>query len=58
MFNFRLFDKVLYGHNEYIIAGRRSRGEFKLKNTDGKIIDGVAYRNLKIVERSNSYITL
>ena len=58
MFNFRLFDKVLYGHNEYIIAGRRSRGEFKLKNTDEKIIDGVAYRNLKIVERSNSYITL
>lgn len=54
---FRLFDKVLYNNQECFIWGRRSSGSLLLKDLSNKTIkDGVSYKKLKLLERSNSYL--
>lgn len=55
---FRLWDKVLFGGEEYFIASRRTRGYFKLKKFDGsKISDSVSYKKLTLLETASNYIT-
>lgn len=55
---FRLFDKVLYNHNEYIIFGRRSSGFFDIRTLDGhKVKNGsVSCKKLKLLEKRKSYL--
>ena len=55
--DYRLFDKVFYKGTECFIWGRRMSGSFLLKAFDGtKVKDGVGYRNLRLLERSNNYL--
>ena len=57
VFDYRLFDKVKYNGKECFVWGRRSTGSFLLKDLNGKIIkDGVSYKKLKLLERSNNYL--
>ena len=56
---FRLFDKVLYNDQECFIWGRRNGGSFLLKDLSNKTIkDGVLYKKLKLLERSNNYLMI
>ena len=55
--SYRLFDKVFYKGTECFIWGRRTSGSFLLKALDGtKVKDGVGYRNIRLLERSNNYL--
>lgn len=57
VYNFRLFDKVLYNGIECFIWGRRASGAFLLKQLNGtKIKDGVNYKRLKLLERGSNYL--
>lgn len=57
VFGYRLFDKVLYQGVECFVFGRRSNGYFLLKKINGeKVKDGVSYKHLKLLERSQSYL--
>lgn len=57
VFGYRLFDKVLYRGVECFVFGRRSNGYFLLKKINGeKVKDGVSYKHLKLLERSQSYL--
>ena len=54
---FRLWDKVLFGGEEYFITGRRSTGYFALKKFDGsKVYDGASYKKLTLLETATNYI--
>ena len=54
---FKLFDKVLYQHQECFVFGRRSSGSMDIRFADGtKINAGVGYKKLKLLERCGSYI--
>lgn len=56
-FGYRLFDKVLYQGVECFVFGRRSSGYFLLKKINGeKVKDGVSYKHLRLLERSQSYL--
>ena len=56
---FRLFDKVRYQGQESFIWGRRSSGSFLLKLLDGnKVKDGVGYKHLMLLERSENYLIM
>ena len=56
---FRLFDKVLYNSQECFIWGRRTSGSMLLRLLDGTLIkDGVSYKKLKLLERSNNYLII
>ena len=57
MFDFRLFDKVRWNGQEAFIKGRRSRGSFTIQKLDGTILkDGISYKKLCLLERSNNYL--
>ena len=57
VFGFRLYDKVRYNNVECFVWGRRNRGEFLLRHLDGtKVKDGISYKRLKLLERSQSYL--
>ena len=57
VFGYRLFDKVLYRGVGCFVFGRRSNGYFLLKKINGeKVKDGVSYKHLKLLERSQSYL--
>ena len=54
---FRLYDKVLYNGIECFVLGRRTSGSFLLRQLNGeKVKDGVSYKHLKLLERSQSYL--
>ena len=54
---FRLYDKVLYNGIECFVWGRRTSGSFLLRQLNGeKVKDGVSYKHLKLLERSQSYL--
>lgn len=54
---FRLYDKVLYNGIECFVWGRRTSGSFLLRQLNGeKVKDGVSYKRLKLLERSQSYL--
>lgn len=54
---FRLFDKVLFQGKECFVWGRRTSGSFLLKTLHGeKVKDGVGYRHLTLLERSQNYL--
>ena len=55
---FRLWDKVKFNGEECFIKGRRTSGYFALTTLNGtKITDSVSYKNLKLIETTNRYIT-
>ena len=57
VFGFRLYDKVRYNDIECFVWGRRNRGDFLLRHLDGaKVKDGISYKRLKLLERSQSYL--
>lgn len=57
VYGFRLYDKVLYNGIECFVWGRRTRGSFLLRRLDGaKVKDGVNYKHLKLLERSQNYL--
>ena len=57
VFDFKLFDKILYQNTEGFIFGRRSSGYFDIRTIDGvKISPSVSYKKLKLLERSGSYL--
>ena len=54
---FRLYDKVRWNGIECFIWGRRTSGSFLLRKLDGtKVKDGVNYKQLKLLERSDNYL--
>lgn len=54
---FRLFDKVRYNGQDCFVWGRSSTGSFLLRKLTGeKVKDGVSYKHLKLLERSQSYL--
>ena len=56
---FRLFDKVRYDGKDCFIWARRTSGSFLLRELDGTLVkDGVNYKKLKLLERSNSYLII
>lgn len=55
LYNFRLFDKVLYEGKEYFIWGRRTSGSFLLKTLNGES-KNVSYKKLKLLERGSNYL--
>lgn len=57
VFGFSLYDKVLYNGITCFVWGRRASGSFLLRQLDGtKVKDGVSYKQLKLLERSQSYL--
>lgn len=51
------YDKVLYNGIECFVWGRRTSGSFLLRQLNGeKVKDGVSYKHLKLLERSQSYL--
>ena len=57
VFDFRLYDKVLYQGKECFVWGRRTSGSFLLRTIDGaKVKDGVGYRHITLLERSTNYL--
>lgn len=57
VFGYRLYDKVLYNGITCFVWGRRTRGSFLLRQLDGtKVKDGVSYKHLKLLERSQNYL--
>ena len=57
VYGFRLYDKVLYDGIECFVWGRRTSGSFLLRRLDGaNVRDGVSYKHLKLLERSQNYL--
>ena len=57
VYGFRLYDKVLYNGTECFVWGRRASGSFLLRKLDrAKVKDGVSYKHLKLLERSQNYL--
>lgn len=57
VYGLRLYDKVLYNGIECFVWGRRSSGSFLLRRLGGaKVKDGVSYKHLKLLERSQNYL--
>ena len=57
VYGLRLYDKVLYNGIECFVWGRRSSGSFLLRSLSGaKVKDGVSYKHLKSLERSQTYL--
>ena len=56
---YKLFDKVSYQGDEYVIFGRRASGFFYIRKLDGKKINkgSVSYKKLKFIQNQQSYIT-
>lgn len=57
VFGYRLYDKVLYSGIACFVWGRRASGYFLLRLLNGaKVKDGVSYKQLKLLERSQNYL--
>lgn len=57
VFGYRLYDKVLYNGIACFVWGRRTSGSFLLRQLDGtKVKDGVNYKHLKLLERSQNFL--
>lgn len=57
VFDFRLFDKVLFNGTECYVTGRRTTGYFALKTLSGeKVHDSATYKKLTLLERSSNYL--
>lgn len=55
VFNYKLYDKVLYEGTPYFVWGRRTSGSFKLRTLKGDFVkDGVSYKKLTLIERSQN----
>jgi len=58
VFGYQLFDKVLYKGQECFIFGRRGRGSFDIRKTDGtKLSAGASYKQLKLLEKRKTILT-
>ena len=58
VFGFRLFDRVRFNGQECFVFGRRSSGSFDVRLLDGtKLIAGVSYKKLKLIEHSKTVLT-
>lgn len=57
VFEYRLFDKVLYRGQECFIFGRRSTGRMDIRLLDGTHINAsVGYKNLRLIEPRSNYL--
>ena len=57
VFGYRLYDKVLFNDIVCFVWGRRASGSFLLRLLDGaKVKDGVNYKHLTLLERSQNYL--
>jgi 5-methylcytosine-specific restriction endonuclease McrA len=58
MYNFRLFDKVVYNNRICFITGRRQTGYFALKDINYEKVgnNGVSYKKLHFIEPSNAFM--
>lgn len=58
VFNYRVFDKVLYDGQECFIFGRCLDGSFQIRLIDGTIVaKSKTFRKLKLLERSTTSLT-
>lgn len=58
VYGFRLYDKVCWDGHECFIFGRRSTGRMDLRLLDGTHINAsVGFKNLKLLEKRNNYLT-
>ena len=48
VFEFRLFDKVLYNNKIMFIYGRRKTGNFNIRDVEGSNSKDVSHRKLKL----------
>ena len=56
---YRLFDVVHYQGKEYYVGGKRTRGYFCLKDSNGKMVaDSVSYKKLRFLHKSNGYVKM
>ena len=56
---FRLFDKVQHKGVTGFIFGRRANGYFDVRKLDGtRILAGISYRKLRLLERRRAYLTV
>lgn len=58
VFGFRLFDTVQYKRNNYIIFGRRVRGDFDIRILDGESVNkgSVSCKKLNLIQSNSNYI--
>lgn len=58
LFNFRLFDKVMYKGQECFIMGRRKSGYFCLKDINNNLVGNgsVSYKKLQFIESASNFI--
>lgn len=57
VFGYRLYDKVLYNGIACFVWGRRTSGSFLLRQLNGtRVKDGVNYKHLKLLERSQNFL--
>lgn len=56
---YRLFDKVQYHGNEYIVFGRRESGFFDIRKLDGEKVNkgSISYKKLRLLEISKGFLT-
>lgn len=59
VFDFKLFDLVKYGKQNYYIFGRRLRGDFDIRKLNGEKVNkgSISYKNLKRVRRNSTKLT-
>ena len=59
VFDFQLFDKVKYNDKLYYIFGRRTRGEFDIRDLSGTKVKGgsISYKKLQLIERRKTLLT-
>lgn len=48
LFGFRLFDRIKFNNQYYLIYGRRKSGQFNIRDFDGKNTKEVSYKKIKL----------
>lgn len=48
VFGFRLFDRVMFNNQYYFIYGRRSSGQFNIRDINGKNPENFTYKKLRL----------
>lgn len=59
VFGFKLFDLVKCGKQNYYIFGRRTRGDFDIRNLNGEKVNkgSISYKKLKRIRRNSTKLT-
>ena len=48
VFGFRLFDRVIFNNEYYFIYGRRTSGQFNIRDIDGKNSKDISYKKIEL----------